>query len=101
MEKKRIAIEQSESCMVFDISVGEDSIVLDRYLTDDLEKVVLPEEVYGKPVTEIGPGCFFNHPEITEVVFPETLTKIGESAFAHCSSLESVGIPSCPPASSA
>ena len=93
VDKKRIAIEQPESCMVFDVSVGEDSVVLDRYLTDDLEKVVLPEEVYGKPVTEIGPGCFFNHPEITEVVFPETLTKIGESAFALCKGLRNLLLP--------
>lgn len=93
MDKKRIAVEQPEGCMVFDILVGEDKIILEKYLSDDLEKVVLPEEVYEKPVTEIGPGCFFNHPEITEIVFPETLTKVGESAFALCKGIHTLLLP--------
>ena len=93
MSNKRIAVECPEGCMVFDIAEYDDGVALTHYLTDDLETVILPDQVDGKPVTDIGPGCFFNHPEITSIVFPETLQHVRESAFALCRGIRTLILP--------
>lgn len=43
-------------------------------------------------VTAIAPGAFA-HSQVTEVVVPNSVTRIGESAFAHASTLTSVTLP--------
>lgn len=41
-------------------------------------------------VKQIGPGCFMDHVEITEVSIPESVSIIGEDAFNGCSRLKNI-----------
>ena len=50
-----------------------------------LKEFVVPEEVDGKPVREIGDGAFFQCYYLTVVTLNDNIEKIGESAFAYCS----------------
>ena len=60
--------------------------------------IVIPAEYRGLPVKEIGTSAFSaNHDErnahLTSISIPNSVTKIGSSAFAGCSGLTSVDIP--------
>lgn len=46
--------------------------------------VVIPSEIEGYAVTEIGEKAFQNCVNITEVTIPECITKIGSKAFYRC-----------------
>ena len=56
-------------------------------------EVVIPAEVGGVPVKEIAENAFANNSNITSIVIPEGITKIGISAFRVCEGLTSVVIP--------
>lgn len=61
----------------------DNTICIDAYDTAYLgedKSVVIPEQIDGYPVTEIGEFAFYNK-EVQSVVFPSTLTKIGKQAF--------------------
>lgn len=50
-------------------------------ITDEAEEYVIPESIYGIPVTEICNYAFYND-NVKLVVIPQSVNKIGESAFA-------------------
>lgn len=67
-------------------------------------EIVVPEKYKGKPVTSIGKQAFYRsiwddfysdteYPEITSIVLPDTITEIGDYAFAECTGLTSLTIP--------
>ena len=55
--------------------------------------VVIPGEIDGKTVTEIGAHAFENCIGITEVDLPETVRKLGEYSFAGCTALQQINMP--------
>lgn len=55
--------------------------------------LVIPDELGGVPVREIGKSAFLSNKNITSITFPETVTEIAGSAFAGCDSLTEVIIP--------
>ena len=57
---------------------------------DSATDVVIPENIGDYPVTAIGDGAFANHNSITSVTIPESITKVGNSAFGSCEGLEKV-----------
>ena len=57
-----------------------------------MEKVVIPAEYNGKPVTQILPNAFSRATNLIEITIPNSVTSIGYWAFSGCSSLESVVI---------
>lgn len=93
MEKNQITIEKDGSVMTFVTEAHEDYIVLVRYITDNLSTVWIPDDIGGIPVREIGYDCFFNHREITEIVFSENLRTIGDQAFALCKGIKELYLP--------
>jgi len=55
----------------------------------------VPETVDGKRVTAIADDAFLSHfPNLVSIKIPESVTSIGEGAFAGCKSLTTVNIPS-------
>ena len=63
-----------------------------------LESVDIPSKIWGKPVTTIGPAAFLTFPnstnriELSSVTIPESVTDIGDHAFAY-TGLRTVKIP--------
>ncbi len=47
-------------------------------------QLVIPSELGGLPVTAIGPYAFSQRSRFTEIVVPDTVTRIGKSAFTGC-----------------
>lgn len=67
--------------LVFVWEVNEfDRVVIRDYLAEDSE-VIIPDEIDGKIVAEIG-GQSFMDKGITKVTMPDTITRIGGSAFS-------------------
>lgn len=66
--------------------------VLKEYHSSNTE-VIIPKEVYSHNVVSIADYTFLRNTNITSVRIPETITKIGNSAFYGCSNLEIVFIP--------
>lgn len=56
-------------------------------------KVTVPGEIDGLTVTEIAYKAFFENEDILSVTIPDTIKKIGESAFCGCCCLNEVVIP--------
>ena len=54
---------------------------------------VIPSEIDGKKVTQIGYNAFNGCTELTSITIPDGVTIIGNSAFSDCTSLETVTIP--------
>jgi hypothetical protein len=57
------------------------------------ETVAIPTQYKNKPVKAIG-GSAFEQTSIASIIIADSVTSIGNSAFARCSSLSSVSIPS-------
>ncbi len=60
------------------------------FLVDENGRLVIPETVKGKPITEIGEGAFANVEGLREIVIPGTVKKIGQGAFRNNPTLEKV-----------
>ena len=56
-------------------------------------QITIPEEVYEFKVTAIGEEGFYNRSQLTSVVIPEGIERIGMLAFYHCTSLQTLDIP--------
>ena len=76
----------------FAYTVTGDEATITGY-TGSAKNLVIPSELGGKPVTEIGRLAFAHCDSLTEVTIPEGVTSIGDSAFRNCSSLTKVTIP--------
>lgn len=60
-------------------------------------ELVIPSEINGLPVTEIGSKAFYYDREITKVSIPATVTKISFFNFAACSKLSSIEVDNANP----
>ncbi|MBP1561360.1 MAG: leucine-rich repeat domain-containing protein [Oscillospiraceae bacterium] len=78
----------------------EKHIEITKYLLD-APAVEIPSEIDGKPVTVIGESTFVDYrsgltiigKNLKSVIIPNSVTEIGDKAFAGCSSLASINIP--------
>ena len=77
-------------------SIGEEAF----YYCNSLEKVIVKDiaawcriEFGSNPLIKAGHLYSDENTEITDLVIPNSVTSIGESAFSHCSGLKSVTIP--------
>ncbi|MBQ5686257.1 MAG: leucine-rich repeat protein, partial [Ruminococcus sp.] len=66
--------------------------VTDYTATSD--EVIIPEEIYGTPVTAIGDWAFANDKYVKHIEIPNTVTSIGKGAFYNCVSMTHAEIPS-------
>lgn len=70
---------------------GEEFITLTKYMGKKTD-VVIPSELDGKTVTEIGDSCFAET-AIVSVTVPDSILVIENGAFAKCTALTSVTLP--------
>ena len=83
---------QAESYDDFTYEDNENGITITGY-TGDKTELVIPGEIDGKKVTDIGTEAFKKYSSLTSVIIPEGVTNIGIGAFWGCSGLTSVTIP--------
>lgn len=55
--------------------------------------VIIPEQIDGKTVVEIGGGLFVGLQDIVDLTIPDTVLRIGGSAFNECSGLTRIKLP--------
>lgn len=60
---------------------------------EDVETLVIPEQIEGKPVTAIESRAFVNHTKLKSVELPDGLFDLGDRAFTGCTALERVELP--------
>ncbi len=63
------------------------------YCGRDVYNAVIPDEIYGIPVTAIGPQAFSLCTKLTSVTIPDSVKSIGHGAFMSCTALTSIIIP--------
>jgi hypothetical protein len=63
-------------------------------ITDNTDSIVgnlvIPSTITGLPVTAIGQSAFYNEGALTNVVIPDSVRQIGDTAFAFCGQLQTV-----------
>ena len=65
------------------------TITIDKYLGHETD-VVIPNEIGGKKVTELGVSCFEENESVINIHIPSSVKSIEAYAFARCSSLERI-----------
>ena len=61
-------------------------VIVTGYLVQD-STLVVPAEVKGLPVTEIGVEAFMGNKQLVSIDLPDTITVIRARAFKNCSNL--------------
>ncbi len=74
-------------------SIVNNSVIIDKYTGSD-SVVIVPDNINGYDVTEIGSSAFAGCSNIKDIKLPKTLETIGYEAFRNCIGLESIKIPS-------
>lgn len=59
-----------------------------KYLDSGDGEVVIPPQIGGLPVTEIGKGAFYSCRSLTSVVIPQSVEDIGKDVFKDCPHLK-------------
>lgn len=86
------AITIKEARKTFSLSVGKEGIIISGYKGDSAD-LIIPEQIEEHKVVEIKGAAFDQNEIIQSVVLPQTLKKIGESAFHFCKQLKKICIP--------
>ena len=74
-------------------TVNDDKVTIVEASESLAGSVVVPSNIQGLLVTEIGAEAFAFCTQITEVIVPNTVSVIGERAFANCVALKNIVIP--------
>ena len=80
-----------EACLLTN-ELGNGTLEITKYVGNSATYVI-PSEIDGKRVTQIGYDAFNDCTELTSITIPDGVTCIGNSAFSYCTSLETVTIP--------
>lgn len=93
-EAVSVVVEEAESedalwtySVLKDNTTNEEYAVLNTYTGSEAE-VVIPDEVDGYTVSELGTYTFYENPSIKKITISESLKNIGDFPFFACSSLE-------------
>ena len=91
-ETPTVRVRNIEEMTDFEYELLDKGAVITRY-TGTSKDVVIPDEIEGVDVVEIGFYAFEAKYDVRSVAIPETVTLIGEGAFMDCASLETINIP--------
>ena len=90
--EKELELRWPEPGTDFIYTLLEDGTVrIDHYCGFD-RTVVVPEEMAGAPVTELGKDSLSHSDKMERVVLPAGLKRIGISAFHSCKRLKEIGV---------
>ncbi|MGN0475138.1 MAG: leucine-rich repeat domain-containing protein [Acutalibacteraceae bacterium] len=86
---KKVSVSQIQ----YSYSVKDDKTVCITGLLDEsIINLEIPEEIFGKDVTEISDRAFENCTSITSVTIPASVKLIGNNAFLNCTSLTQINV---------
>ncbi|MBQ1531313.1 MAG: Ig-like domain-containing protein [Solobacterium sp.] len=77
----------------FDYIWNDDNSITITKFSGTEEHLIIPVEIAGHPVTQIGEGAFKDNLMLRSVELPNTVKVIGTEAFAGCTALEEINIP--------
>jgi len=84
---------QTEADFKVELTKDGEGVVITEYL-GKVAKVQIPAKIQGMPVREIGDSAFYPRTvEITSVIIPTGVTKIGEGAFSSQKKLTTINLP--------
>jgi hypothetical protein len=86
-----IAYLQTPDGLVYSINEADEVII--EGTAGYVNKVVIPDEIEGKPVRYIAEVAFYNNPNITSVTISDNVVSIGKEAFGNCQELRKVVLP--------
>lgn len=72
---------------------NNNAILKEYHSSSEKEEIVIPSDIYSHDVVAIAAYTFLRNTDITSVTIPDTVTKIGNSAFYGCANLRTVTIP--------
>lgn len=84
--------ELNESDFDFNVETGT-LVKYNGKLSGYNNHVIIPSEINGVKVKEIGSSCFYQNDKIIEVIIPEGIEIIADGVFVECSNLRTVSIP--------
>ena len=70
----------------FEFAPSSDGYAVKGYKGTDSD-IELPSELCGKPITEIASNAFFLNKNLTSVIFPPSIKRIGSGAFTACTNI--------------
>lgn len=85
-----VAVDASKEYKGYSYLENNNGITIVGYSDEAITDVIIPKEINGKPVIEIASESFAQKQNITSIVIPSTVKKIGDLAFSWCSNLETV-----------
>lgn len=85
-ERRRIELQAAETLNVLRYKQNGNEITI-LGCKPGREKLDIPSEINGKPVTTIGPFAFYENTTVTEINLPQTIKLIAKAAFYGCSNL--------------
>ena len=91
-EKPPVEDPQPVNDYEFNYLLGDTGLILTEYRGSE-ESPVIPAEIGGTPVTEIGESCFRGKVCLKKVTVPEGITRIGDYAFEAASALRKIYLP--------
>ena len=76
----------------FTYTIYNNQVTITGYTGSETD-LVIPNQIEGLPVTEIGSGAFAHWQELKSIKIPDTVKVIGKDAFEYCIGLTSIEIP--------
>lgn len=89
-----LAAVSAKTYGLFTYSVEGDKVSIIRCSTSASGTIQIPSAIEHMPVADISDFAFYDCKDITKLVIPTSVTRIGNSAFENCSGLAGVTIPS-------
>ncbi len=83
-----------EDHSMYCFEIFDDGVYLQRCSESAKGEIKIPDTILGEPVVCIYDEAFSRCSEITSIIVPENVKKIGEKVFKNCENLETVHLPS-------
>jgi len=91
-EQRPVDKDEEASMFVYEVA-GQGKIRITGYTQEPKGELVIPAQIAGNEVAEIGMGAFAYCLEIERLVLPHQVETIGAEAFLNCSKLTEVYLP--------
>lgn len=97
-EQKKVELRKTPnpaSDFEYELNQAGSGVIITKYIGEDKE-VLIPAEIEGFAVTELGDGAFAAYNvsgDVTSVVIPDSVVKMGSQVFLGCSDLQKVVLP--------